>query len=196
MGLAILVLGLAVFLASHLFVRSRSRRAAAIARLGEIPYRIVFSLISILAVVLIVIGFAQYRAAEWIDVWYPPLWMRHITVALMLPAVILLVAAFVPGHIKIWSKYPALVAVKLWAFAHLLANGDLGSILMFGTFLAWAVIARIALKRQPQESPKPLPSKHRLWINDTVAVLAGVLIYLALGFVFHPLYIGVPVFGA
>jgi len=196
MGLAVLVLGLAVFLASHLFVRSRSRRAAAMARLGAIPYRIVFSLISILAVVLIVIGFAQYRAAEWIDVWYPPQGMRHVTVALMLPAVILLVAAFVPGHLKIWSKYPALVAVKLWAFAHLLVNGDLGSILMFGTFLAWAVIARIALKRQPAENVKPLPSERRLWINDTVAVLAGVLIYLALGFVFHPLFIGVPVFGA
>lgn len=196
MGLAVLVLGLAVFLASHLFVRSRSRRAAAMARLGEIPYRIVFSLVSILAVVLIVIGFAQYRAAEWIDIWYPPLWMRHVTVVLVLPAVILLVAAFVPGHLKIWSKYPALVAVKLWALAHLLSNGDLGSILMFGTFLAWAVIARIALKRQPPEGTKPLPSERRLWINDAVAVIAGMLIYLALGFVFHPLYIGVPVFGA
>ena len=196
MGLAVLVLGLAIFLATHLFVRSRSRRAAAIVRLGNVPYRIIFSLVSILAVLLIVFGFAQYRAAEWIDVWYPPLWMRHVTVALMLPAVILLVAAFVPGHLKIWSKYPALVAVKLWAFAHLLANGDLGSILMFGTFLAWAVIARIALKRQPPEAAKPLPSERRLWINDSVAVIAGVLIYLALGFVFHPLYIGVPVFGA
>ena len=196
MGLAVLVLGLAVFLASHLFVRSRSRRAAAMARLGEILYRTVFSLVSILAVVLIVIGFAQYRAAEWIDIWYPPVWMRHVTVALVLPAVILLVAAFVPGHLKIWSKYPALVAVKLWALAHLLSNGDLGSILMFGTFLAWAVIARIALKRQPPEDTKPLPSERRLWINDAVAVIAGVLIYLALGFVFHPLYIGVPVFGA
>jgi uncharacterized membrane protein len=85
-----------------------------------------------------------------------------------------------------------LVGVKLWAFAHLLANGDLGSIVLFGSILAWAVVDRISLKRRTDPGAPPIPIGG--WKNDLIAVIAGTLVYLALGFVFHPLVIGVPAF--
>ncbi len=192
MGLSVLVLGLAIFVANHLFVTMRGARAAAIARLGIHAYRMLFSIMSVVGVALIVWGFVDYRAHGWIDLWYPPAFMRHITVGLMLFAAILLTAYFIPSHIQAWAKYPTLAAVKIWAFAHLLANGDLGSILMFGTFLAWAVYARIAAKARTDEV---LPVAPAGWTNDIIVVVVGILVYLALGYVFHPIVIGVPVFG-
>lgn len=192
MGLAVLILGLAIFLVSHLFVTRRDARAAAIARLGRPIYHGLFGLVSLIGLALIVWGFAEYRAHGWIDVWSPPTFMRHITVGLMLIAVILFTAAFIPGHIKAKAKYPMLAAVKTWALAHLLSNGDLGSILLFATFLAWAVIARISAKRRTDVVIAPAPPG---WTNDIIVVLIGIVIYLAVGYVFHPVVIGVPVFG-
>jgi uncharacterized membrane protein len=193
MGLIVLVLGLLVFLATHVFVSMRGARAAAMARLGVVGYRVAFSIVSIAGLVLIVWGFAHYRAdGEWIDVWSPPAFTRHIAVALMLFAVIFLTAVFFPSHIKARLKYPMLTSVKTWALAHLIANGDLGSILMFGTFLAWAVFARISAKKRTDEVMPVAPAGYT---NDLIVVVLGIVIYLALGFVFHPIFIGVPVFG-
>lgn len=191
MGLGILVLGLLIFHANHSFVMFREVRAGAIARLGLPLYRVLFSVMSTVGLVLIVWGYATYRAYEWIDIWYPPDVMRHITVGLMLIAAILLTAYFIPSHIKAWTKYPALAAIKIWAFAHLLANGDLGSILLFGSFLAWAVYARINAKRRTDEV---LPVAPKSWTNDIIVVAVGLIVYLALGYAFHPAVIGVPVF--
>jgi uncharacterized protein with PQ loop repeat len=190
MGLAVLIAGLAVFLAAHVFVTFRGPRAAAMVRLGY-GYRALFAIVALAGLALIVWGFALYRATGWIQIWTPPAFMRHITIGLMLPAVILVTAAYLPSHIRTWTKHPMLAAIKLWAFAHLLANGDLGSILLFGSFLGWAVYARIAAKRR-NDVPPPAPAG---WTNDIIAVLLGIVIYLALGYVFHPIVIGVPVFG-
>src|SRR5215204_1697860 len=148
MGLAIMILGLAVFIAPHVFVTRREARAGLIARIGEGGYKGLFSLVSIVGVILIAWGFARYRATGWIDVWSPPGWMHHVTVALMWPSIIFIAAAYMPGNIKRALKHPMLVGVKLWAFAHLLNNGDLGSIVLFGAILAWAVFDRISLKRR------------------------------------------------
>jgi uncharacterized membrane protein len=193
MGLAILILGLALFIASHVFVTRREARAAAVARLGEWPYKGLLSLVAIVGVVLIGWGFARYRASGPIDIWYPPAWTRHVVAALMWPAIVFFVAAYIPGNIKRTLKHPMLVGVKLWAFAHLLANGDLGSIVLFGGILAWAVFDRISLKRRTDPGAPPIPVGG--WGNDVAAVVVGTLVYLALGFVFHPLVIGVPAFG-
>jgi uncharacterized membrane protein len=193
MGLAIMILGLAVFVASHIFVTRREARAAVIARIGEWPYKGLFSLVAIIAVILIAVGFARYRATGWIDVWYPSNWTRHVTVALMWPASILVVAAYLRGNIQRTLKHPMLAGVKLWAFAHLLANGDLGSIVLFGSILAWAVFDRISLKRRTDPGGPPIPVGG--WGSDIAAIVVGTLLYLALGFVFHPLVIGVPAFG-
>jgi hypothetical protein len=193
MGLAVLILGLAVFLASHLFVTRRETRAAAIARLGKPVYLGLFGLVSLVGLALIVSGFAEYRAHGWIDIWSPPAFMRHVTVGLMLIPVILFTAAFIPSHIKARAKHPMLAAVKTWAFAHLLSNGDLGSILLFGSLLAWAVYARIAAKRRTDFAAPVVPAG---WGNDIIVVLVGIVIYLAVGYAFHPIVIGVPVFGS
>jgi uncharacterized membrane protein len=193
MGLALEILGLVVFLGMHVFVTMRDRRAVVVARIGEWPYRGLFSLVSIVGIVLIGYGFAAYRAAGPIMVWYPPGWTRHIVVALMWPASIMIAAAYIPGNIKRVLKHPMLVGVKTWALAHLCANGDLGGIILFGSVLAWAVYDRITLKRRKDAGAPPIPVGGTK--NDIIAIVVGTIIYLALGFVFHPVVIGVPAFG-
>lgn len=194
MGLSILILGLAVFLATHVFVSFREARASVIEWLGLPLYRGLFAIVSLAGLALIIWGYAQYRAYDLIQLWSPPAFMRHITVGLVLFAAIFVVAAFVPSHIRTRLKHPMLAAVKTWALAHLLSNGDLGSILLFGTFLAWGVYARIAAKRRGDigAAAKAAPDG---WTNDIIVVVLGAAVFLALGFWFHPYVIGVPVFG-
>ena len=192
-GLAVEILGLIVLLGTHVFVTMRNERAALVARIGEWPYRGLFSLVSILGIVLIAYGFAAYRDAGMIAVWHPPAWTRHIVVVLMWPASIMVAAAYIPGNIKRTLKHPMLAGVKTWAFAHLCANGDLGGIVLFGALLAWAVYDRISLKYRTDPGAPPIPVGGAK--NDIVAVVVGTIIYLALGFVFHPIVIGVPAFG-
>ena len=192
MGLALEILGLVVFLGTHVFVTMRDHRAAVVARIGEWRYRGLFSLVSIVGIVLIGYGFAAYRAAGPIMLWYPPGWTRHIVVALMWPASICVAAAYIPGNIKRVLKHPMLVGVKTWAFAHLCANGDLGGIILFGSVLAWAVYDRITLKHRKDAGAPPIPVGGAK--NDIIAIVVGTIIYLALGFVFHPVVIGVPAF--
>ncbi|MCF2523321.1 NnrU family protein [Bradyrhizobium sp. G127] len=193
MGLLILIAGLALFIGVHVLTTLRDKRAAVIARLGENGYKIVYALISFAGLALIVWGFSVYRATGWINVWYPPVAMRHIALALMLPAVILVVASYIRGNIYLKLKHPMLTGVKLWALLHLLANGDLGSIILFGAFLAWAVYDRISLKRRADPGAPPIPVGGIA--NDVIAVAVGVVVYAALAFAFHPLVIGVPVIG-
>ena len=193
MGLAVLIIGLLLFIGPHVLVALRGRRAALIARIGEGPYKGLFALVSIVGVVLIGYGFSEYRATGWIDVWYPPIWTRHIVVVLMWPASICVVAPYFPGAIKTTLKHPMLVGVKLWAFAHLCANGDLGSIILFGSILAWAVFDRISLKRRGDAGGIQIPAGGRR--NDIIAIIVGTVLYLVLGFLFHPLVIGVHAFG-
>jgi uncharacterized membrane protein len=194
MGLIIMIAGLAVFIGSHVFVTMRPRRAAVITRIGEGAYKGLFSLVSIAGILLIAWGFARYRAAGYIDVWSPPPWTRHVTVLLVWPAIIAMVAAYIPGEIKKTLKHPMLVGVKLWAAAHLISNGDLGSIILFGSILGWAVFDRITLKHRTDPGGSPIPVGGRF--NDVLAVIVGTALYFALGFLFHPWVIGVPVFGA
>jgi len=191
MGLLALILGLIVFVGAHGFVTFRDARAKAIAALGY-GYRALFGLVSLAGLALIVWGYAQYRAHEWIDIWSPPAFMRHIAVGLMLFASVFVVATYIPSHIKTKLKHPMLAGIKTWALAHLLSNGDLGSILLFGAFLAWGVYARIAAKRRGDLGPAAAPTG---WTNDAIVVAIGVVVYLALGYSFHPAVIGVPVFG-
>ena len=193
MGLLIMIAGLVLFLGIHTLTTMRDARARAIAGLGEGGYKILYVLVSIAGLALIVWGFSQYRHHEWINVWYPPTWMRHIALALMLPAVILVVASYIRGRIFTTLKHPMLTGVKLWAVLHLMTNGDLGSIILFGSVLAWAVYDRISLKRRADAGAPPIPTGGVT--NDLIAVGVGTVAYLALVFVFHPLVIGVPIVG-
>src|SRR6202165_2451783 len=192
-GLLVMILGLVVFLGVHTLTTKRELRARVIASTSEGTYKIGYALVSVAGLVLIVWGFAHYRATGWIDVWYPPRALKHITVALMLPAVILVVAAYIRGRIYTTVKHPMLTGVKLWAAAHLLANGDLGGIILFGSFLGWAVFDRISLKRRADPGAPPIPVGG--FGNGLILGAVGIVAYLALGFAFHPVVIGVPVFG-
>ena len=200
MGLAVMILGLALFLGVHSLPAQRGLRARAIAAMGDGGYKIVYALVSVLGIALIAWGFGHYRAAGMIDVWEGSVSpktlviLKHITVGLMLPAVILVVTSYLRGHIYQKLKHPMLAGVKLWAAAHLLANGDLGSIILFGSFLAWAVFDRISLKRRADAGGPPIPVGG--WGNDMIAVAVGIVAYLALALAFHPVVIGVPVVGA
>src|SRR6266568_9162987 len=193
MGLLVMILGLVLFFGVHTLTTQREMRSRVIAASGEGGYKIGYTLVSLLGFVLIVWGFAQYRATGWIDVWQPPTAFKHLTVALMLPAVILVVASYIRGRIYTRLKHPMLAGIKLWAAAHLLANGDLGSVILFGSFLGWAVFDRISLKHRADSGAPPIPVGGPS--NDLIAVAVGLVAYLALGFAFHPVVIGVPVFG-
>jgi uncharacterized membrane protein len=191
--MGVLVIGLVLFLGAHVFVTMRAPRAAVIARIGEWPYKGLMGLVSLVGLILIGYGFGEYRASGSIDVWSPPRWTFYLTQILMWPASICVVAAYARGNIWVTLKHPMLVGVKTWAVAHLVSNGDLGSIVLFGSFLAWAVYDRITLKRRTDPGAPPIPvGGHR---NDVIALVLGTILYLALGLVFHPIVVGVPVFG-
>jgi uncharacterized membrane protein len=199
MGLLVMILGLVLFLGAHTLTTQREVRARVIAASGEGGYKIGYALVSIGGLALIAWGYGHYRAAGMIDVWEK--WcspdalrvLKHLTVGLMLPAVILVVAAYIRGRIYTTLKHPMLAGVKLWAAAHLLANGDLGSIILFGSFLGWAVFDRISLKHRTDPGAPPIPVGGIG--NDLIAVVVGLVAYLALAFAFHPAVIGVPVMG-
>jgi uncharacterized membrane protein len=193
MGLLGMILGLVLFFGVHTLTTQREVRARVIASSGEGGYKIGYSLVSALGLVLIVWGFAHYRATGMWEIWTPPTALKHLTVALMLPAVILVVASYIRGRIYTRLKHPMLTGIKLWAAAHLLANGDLGSIILFGSFLGWAVFDRISLKHRADSGAPPIPVGGPG--NDLIAVAVGIVAYLALAFAFHPVVIGVPVFG-
>ena len=190
--MGLLIVGLVVFIGAHVFVTLRAPRAAVIARIGEVPYKAIMGLVSLVGLVLIGYGFAQYRATGYVAVWDPPAWTRHVTVALMWFATVFVVASYCRGNIWLKLKHPMLVGVKTWAVAHLISNRDLGSIVLFGAILAWAVYDRITLKRRADPGAPTIPV--RGWRNDVIAVVIGTLLYLALGFWFHPYVVGVPAF--
>lgn len=187
--MVMMLLGLVVFIAIHVVASLRGLRAALIAAVGEGAYKGFFSLLAASGLLLTAYGFALWRADGPAVLWDPPLALRHVTLLLMLFASVAGVAAYVPSHLRSWLKHPLLVAVKTWAFAHLLANGDAASVVLFGAVLAWAVYDRIALKRRGVVVP-PAPAG---WTGDALAVVGGVVLYAVLAFLFHPYVIGVPV---
>jgi uncharacterized membrane protein len=193
MGLLTMIVGLAVFIGTHLVTTRRALRADLVGRFGEVPYKVAYSVLSLIGILLIAYGFAHYRATGWIPVWNPPVFTKHLSLLLVWPAIIFVLAAYIPGHIKRVLKHPMLVGVKLWAVAHLLSNGDLGSIILFGSILAWAVYDRISLKRRTDPGAPPIAIGG--WPRDVAAVIVGTLLYLVLVFWFHPVIVGVPVIG-
>ncbi len=175
-----LIIGLAVFLGIHMVPTNPDLRRSLAERLGENTYKAVFSIISLVGLVLIVMGYhkLQVMTGKNPQIWNPPIAMRHIALALMLPSLILLAAAYIPSHIRTAVKHPMLAAVKVWALAHLLANGDLGSMLLFGSFLAYAVYDRISVKRRGALGP--LGNREGGWGGDIAAIAIGSVVYVLL----------------
>jgi uncharacterized membrane protein len=188
--MVLLILGLILFIGVHsvgiVSVAMRDHWAAA---LGVNAWRAIYSLVSLAGFVLLIVGYMQARQSP-VLLYIPPPWTRHAAFALMLPVFPLILAAYLPGTIKAKLKHPMLAAVKLWALAHLLANGMLADLLLFGGFLAWAVFARVSFKRRTQRMMMPLPSPSLR--NDVLAVVLGLGLYVATLFWLHRLLIGMP----
>ncbi len=186
-----LILGLIVFLGVHSTrILAPLWRQQRLDGLGEGAWKGIYSLLSLAGLVLIVWGYGQARLVAPV-LYDPPLWARHVTALLMLFAFIsLIVSVFPSGRLKPILKHPMLLSVKIWAFAHLLANGDAASLILFGSFLAWAVADRISLKRRGAALPQSGPVK---W--DIAAVALAVVIYLLFIWRLHVWLIGVPAMG-
>ena len=172
--MTLLILGLLIFLGVHsVSIVAPGWRDAQVARLGEAGWKGVYAVLSIVGFALLVYGYGQARQAP-IGLYTPPASMRHATMLLMLPVFVLLLAAYLPGRIKSAAKHPMLLATKLWATSHLLANGNLADVLLFGGFLAWAVADRISMKRRTQ---RPLPGAPAGRFNDLIAIVLGLALY-------------------
>lgn len=186
-----LIVGLVLFLGVHsISIVGHRWRDNMVARLGEPAWKGLYSLASLVGLVLVVWGYGLARQ-EPVVLYVPPAWLRHVGMLLLLFVFPFLLAAYLPGHIKQKLKHPMLVAVKTWALAHLLMNGMLADVILFGAFLGWAVADRISLKRRPQREMMVTAPASR-W-NDTIAVVAGLAIYVAFSVVLHRWLIGVPV---
>jgi uncharacterized membrane protein len=186
-----LIVGLVLFLGMHsVEIFSSTFRANAVARMGERPWKGLYALVSIVGFILIVWGYGQARQ-EPILLYAPPVWTRHLSALLMLPVFPLILAAYLPGRIKAALKHPMLAAVKFWALSHLIANGMLADVVLFGSFLAWAVADRISFKRRVV---RPIPTAPPSKMNDVIAVVVGLVIYVVFAMWLHVRLIGVPPF--
>jgi uncharacterized membrane protein len=184
-----LVLGLVLFLGIHsVSIVAPGWREAMFKRLGGPGWKGLYSLVSLLGFVLLVHGYGLARQQP-VVLYYPPTWTRHLAMLLMLPVFPLLFSAYLPGRIKSAVKHPMLAATKAWALAHLLANGMLADVLLFGGFLAWAVLDRISVGKRPvRQIPTAPPGR----FNDLISVVGGLLVYgLFVGWA-HLHLIGVP----
>ena len=186
-----LIAGLILFLGMHsasiVALPLRDRLAAK----SEIGWKALYGLVSLAGLILIVRGYAEARLDP-VVLYAPPVWLRHLAALLLLPVFILFLAPYLAGKIKKAAKHPQLVAVKLWALAHLLVNGTLADVVLFGSFLAWAVVDRISLKRRPV---RDVPGAPESAVNDVILVIAGLGLYGATVVWLHRLAFGVSPFG-
>ncbi|MEQ1672840.1 MAG: NnrU family protein [Hyphomicrobium sp.] len=188
----LLIVGLALFLGVHLLPTIPEVRDGLRNRVGAGAYKAIFSILSLIGFAVIVFGYhkMQLHPGKNPVLWDPPVWTRHIALLLMLPAMIFLVASQVPSRIRSAVKHPTLLAIKLWALAHLLSNGDLASLLLFGSFLAYAIYDRISVKQRGALGP--LGDKQPSSVmNDVIVLGAGLALYVALLLGGHAWLIGV-----
>lgn len=187
-----LVIGLAAFLGVHLLPTNPALRRDLVSRFGAAGYKAGFVLLSFVGLALIVYGFAKVQALPGKNpqIWLPPVWTKHVTWLAMWPAMILLAAAYIPSRIRDRVGHPMLLAVKIWAVAHLIANGRLAHIVLFGAFLAWAVVDLISAKRR--HAMGPLGDKRGTIGGDVTAIVVGTALYAAMLLGGHRLLIGVP----
>ena len=186
-----LVAGLLLFFGVHsIAIVAPAWRDGMAAKLGDAPWKAIYSMVSVIGFVMLVHGYGLARAEPTV-LYTPPAWMRHAAALLMLPVFPLLLAAYLPGRLKRAAKHPMLLAVKLWALAHLLVNGSLADVLLFGGFLAWAVADRIAVgKRAVQRRPMVMGAPSP--VNDVLAVVGGLALYVLFVAWAHQRFIGVP----
>jgi uncharacterized membrane protein len=183
-----LLAGLILFFAPHsVAVVAPSWRNRIVMHLRPRAWKGLYSLVSAAGLILMVLGFVCARRAP-VVLYVSPAWLRDVTWVMMLPVFPLLIAAYLPGRIQRAAKHPMLAAIKLWATAHLLVNGTLADVLLFGSFLIWAVAVRISVKRRV---PAPVPGLPPGRYNDLIVVLLGLALYALFVWRLHALLIGV-----
>lgn len=184
--MSLFLLGLALFIGAHLSMGVfRGARQGFISAIGEGPYKGLYSLVSVIGLVLIYQG---WSGADRTVLYTTPYFLRHLVNLFMLIAFILLAAAYLPaGRIAAGAKHPMLAGVKIWAFSHLLVNGEVRSVILFGAFLAFAVIDRIAVKRRGEPTRPAGPIR-----NDLIAVAVGGAAFFAVYFYLHRYIAGIP----
>jgi uncharacterized membrane protein len=186
--MSLLILGLVVFFGTHaISIVAPIWRDRVVFMFGAARWRGFYSVLSALGFLLIIKGFALARLSP-VILYVPSTWTHRVAAVLLLPVFPLLLATYLPGRISAATKHPTLVAVKLWAVAHLLANGMLADLLLFGGFLAWAVAVRISLKRR---APRSVTGLEPLAVHDWLATLFGLAIYAIVVVWAHQRFIGV-----
>lgn len=182
-----LLLGLVLFLGMHSVAIVALPLRDRMATKSENAWKGFYTLVSIIGLVLIVRGYADLRQTPTI-LYVAPVWLRHVAAVLMLPAFAFFVAPYFPGRIKTALKHPQLAAVKIWALAHLLVNGTLADVLLFGSFLLWAIADRISLKHRVA---RPLPGAPESKANDLIVVVLGLVLYAVFAFFVHEWLFGI-----
>lgn len=189
--MSVLVLGLVIFLGVHsVSIVAPGWRSATLARLGEGPWKGIYSVATGVGLALLIVGYGMARGNP-VVLYTPPIALRHLALVVMLPVFPLLFAAYLPGRIRTAAKHPMLLAVTLWAAAHLLANGTLADVLLFGAFLAWAVADRISVKRRPAVEAHHVPAAPARPANDAIAIVGGLAVYVVFILWAHRWIIGV-----
>lgn len=188
--MVLLIVGLILLLGAHLVPTAQGLRDQLVGRFGENGYKGLFSAVSLVGFALIVYG---YSVAGFVPVWDPPHWLRHVAFVFMLPVFPLLIEAYLPGQVREKFHHPMVLAVKIWAFAHLLVRGDVASMLLFGTFLVWAIYDRISLKGR--EAGGTISVSSGPVRNDWIALALGLAIYALFVAWGHAALIGVPLIG-
>lgn len=186
-----LLLGLVLFLGMHSVSIVALPWRDKLAAKSELGWKAFYAGVSLVGIILIVKGYADLRQAPQL-LYTTPLWLRHVVALLLLPTFILFLAPYLPGRISQAAKHPQLLAVKLWALSHLLVNGTLGDVVLFGSFLLWAVADRISLKHRPA---RPVPGKPLAKSNDMILVVVGLALYVATVLWLHEAVIGIRPFG-
>jgi uncharacterized membrane protein len=187
-----LILGLVVFFGGHsislLALGWRDRMAK---RLGTRAWQGAYSILALLGFYLLVTGYGAARPTAAL-LYAPPAWLHYVAAVLMLPVFPLALASVLPGRIRARAGHPLLLATMFWAVAHLLTNGSVADVLLFGAFLAWAVVVRRSLARRPARRMIALPAS---MANDVIAVAGGLALYVAFIYWLHARWFGVPVLG-
>lgn len=187
----VLLLGLLVFLGVHsVSIAAPGWRSAQVARIGERPWKGLYSIVAGIGLALVIVGYGMARR-EPVVLYTPPAALRHLALVVMLPVFPLLFAAYLPGRISRVAKHPMLLATKLWATAHLLANGTLADVLLFGGFLAWAIADRVAVKRRRPDEAHAVPGAPPGPMNDAIAAVGGLAVYALTVFWLHRVAFGV-----
>jgi len=189
--MVLFVVGLIVFLAVHcVSIVNEEWRNRVVETIGEGVWKGLYSIVAIIGLVVLVVGYPD-AVSSFGTVYNPPKWLQHLSLLLLLPVFPLLFAAYFPGRIKARVKHPMLIATKVWAFAHLLANGATAHLLLFGSILIWAIVDHISVKKR---NPRPVPGFPAGKGNDLISIVAGLGVYLLFLFYLHELLFGVAPF--